>query len=231
MDAAAEVGEVFDRAKDQAQLVGSTLVSFAQGVGSATREAISDSALLAQLVANKRAPEGQPREWFKVYLDVLQNVGWVLQESGWTDRTAEGKAAEVNEKILELLTVALGPAPAALAIITAAVKALHGMAPSSPWITLFGRESEKASIARFQISLVEMGEKDEVLVSLFAFLIEAQNAITQVLFFKFKSAKASFNANDAKVSINQGALVDLGPIIRNKVRAYQVDYLSSIRDI
>src|SRR5688572_29263090 len=50
----AEAGAVFEQAKNQAQVVGSALFSFSKGVDVGIREAISDSALLAQLVANKR---------------------------------------------------------------------------------------------------------------------------------------------------------------------------------
>jgi len=231
-DAATEAGEIFEKAKTQAQVVGSGLFSFAQGVDASVREAISDSALLAQLVANKKFSAAHaPLDWFKEYSDVLQNVGWTLQESGWDDYTAMGKAGEVHEKILEVMAVALGPAPAALAIIAATVNALKGMKPDSSWLTIFSRESQQAKIARFQIGLVEKDEAGDVFVKLLACLIEAQNTITQVLFFKFKDAKASFRANSAKVSINHSSVTDLGPAIRSKVRAYQADYLSSIVDL
>jgi hypothetical protein len=231
-DAATEAGEVFDQAKSQAQVVGSGVFSFAQGVTAGDREAISDSALLAQLIANKQvSAEQQPLEWFAAYSTVLQTVGWTIQESGWTDYSAEGTAVEVNEKIIEVMTVALGPAPAALAIVTATIHALKGMNASSPWITIFSRESQKARIARFQIGLVEKDAGSDVFVSLLACLIEAHNNITQVLFFKFKDAGASFRANSAKVSINRSALADLGPKIRNKIRAYQADYLSTVLNV
>lgn len=231
-DAAATAGEVFDKAKAQAQVVGSGVFSFAQGVTADVREAISDSALLAQLVANKQASaEKNPLDWFEVYSKVLQNIGWTLQEGQWTDYTAKGTALEVHEKILEVMTVALGPSAAALAIITATVNALKSMNSGSPWITIFNRESQKAKIARFQIGLVDKEETGDVFVSLLACVIEAHNNITQVLFFKFRDAGATFKANGAKVSVNRPALTDLGPAIRTKVRAYQVDYLSTVLDV
>ncbi|HSY47472.1 MAG TPA: hypothetical protein VLC46_01550 [Thermoanaerobaculia bacterium] len=100
MDAAADTGVVFDEAKAQAQVVGSGVFAFAQGVANDVREAISDSALLAQLVANKRtSAERDPLQWFAAYSEVLQNVGWTLQAAEWTDYTSEGTAAEVHEKI------------------------------------------------------------------------------------------------------------------------------------
>jgi hypothetical protein len=231
-DATADADEVFDKSKSQAQVVGSGIFSFAQGVTADVREAISDSALLAQLVANKQASsDAHPLDWFAAYSKVLQNVGWTIQESGWTDYTARGTAVEVNEKIIEVMTVALGPAPAALAIVTATITALKAMNANSPWITIFSRESQKARISRFQIGLVEKDDDSDVFVSLLACLIEADNNITQVLFFKFRNAGASFKANSGKVSINRSALTDLGPSIRSKIRAYQTDYLSTVLTI
>jgi hypothetical protein len=231
-DAATEASEVFDTAKQQAQVVGSGLFSFAKGVTAETRDAISDSALLAQLVANKRFSfDNAPKEWYGAYQEVLQNVGWASQVRGWADYTAEGAAVEVNEKIIEVLTVAMGPPASALTIIKAAVDMLQNMSPETSWFTIFNRESAKANIARFQIGLVETGEEDDVFVTLLACLIQARSSVTQVLVFKFRNAKANFEANSGKVSINRDALKDLGPVIRNKVRAYQTDYVSSIKEI
>jgi hypothetical protein len=232
LDIAAETGEAFDQTKKQAQVVGSGLFSFAEGVGADVREAISDSALLAQLVANKRVTfEQDPITWFRTYAEVLENVGWTLQEGGWSDYTSRGTSGEVHEKIVDVLTIALGPAPAALAIVVAAVGALKAMKPDSSWIKIFSRESQKAKLARFQIGLVEKEDAGQVFVSLLACLIEAKTTITQVLFFKFKDAQAAFKANGSKVSINRASLAELGPTIRKKIKAYQADYLSSIVDI
>lgn len=232
MDAAADAGVVFDKAKNQAQVVGSGIFSFAEGVDAQVREGISDSALLAQLHANKQVKfEKDPERWFSVYGELLENVGWTLQDKGWSDYSADGSQAEVNEKILELLTVALGVAPTALAVVTATITALKGMTPNSPWFTVFNREVQKANMARFQIGLVSKNKDDDVTVSLVACIIKATNAITQVLFFKWKEAHASFRANNLNVSINRPSLIDLGPDIRNRIRAYQADYLSSIKDV
>jgi hypothetical protein len=231
-DAAEEAGQVFDKAKNQAQVIGSGVFSFATGVTAEVREAISDSALLAQLVANKRVDvEAKPLDWFKTYFDVLQNLGWTMQEAGWDDYTTSGVAAEVHEKIVEIMTAVLAPVPGALAIITATVNALKGMNPGSSWLTIFSRETQKARIAKFQVGLVDKEADGEVFVSLLMCLIEADKAITQVLVFKISKEHARFRANSGKVSINRAALLGIGPGVRAKIRAYQADYLSSITDI
>jgi hypothetical protein len=230
--AATEASSAFDQTKTQTQVVGSGIFSFAQGVDAMVRESISDSALLAQLVANKRFNfEDAPHEWFKAYADVLQNVGWTLQEGSWSDYPVSGTGAEVNEKLIEVMTAILAPASGALSIITSTINALKAMSPDSSWITIFSRESQRAKIARFQTGLVDKDPTGDVFVALAACVVEAKNDITQVLFFKFKQAEAKFSAYSSKVSINRAALVDLGPAIRSKVRAYQTDYLSGIKDI
>lgn len=231
-DAATEASEIFDTAKTQAQVVGSSLFSFARGVDESVREAISDSVLLAQLVANKRASAHlAPVGWYAKYVEVLQNVGWVMQAGAWSDYTTQGMTSEVHEKIIEVLTVTLGPSAAGMAIVKSALDALAAMKEGGSWFTIFSREAQHAKIARFQVGLVETGANDDVFVSLLACLIEAKKAITQVLFFKFREEQASFSASNSKVSINRPSLTDLGPVIRAKVRAYQNDYLSSIRNL
>jgi hypothetical protein len=227
-------GEVFDKAKTQAQIVGAGVFSFAPGVAAEVRQGVSDSVLLAQLLANKGvSAEEKPLEWFRAYFDVLQKVGWIVQESTWTDYTAQGTAVEVHDKILEVMTAVLGASAAAIAVITATVHALSGMNPNSPWMTLFNRESQKARLARFQIGLVEKEENSEISLSLLACLIEAHSDITQVFFFKFKNSGATFRANSGNLFIDRTHLndPDMSRIIREKIRAYQTNYLSSILDL
>ena len=231
-DATAEASEVFTTAKAQAQVVGSGLFSFAEGVTADTREAISNSALLAQLVANKQAlAEQEPLEWYAAYRDVLQNIGWVIQDQDWADYTAEGTAGEVHQQVIEVLEVALGPAATALNIVRSAMDMLKAMAPGNSWLTIFNRESQHARIARFQVGLVEKGEAADVFVLMLACLIEARASVTQVLVFKFRTEHASFKASTAKVSIDSASLQQLLPAIRSKVRAYQLDYVSSIKNL
>ena len=113
--------------------MGSGLFSFANGVDAEVPEAISNSALLAQLHANKQVKfEDDPQRWFSTYSEVLANVGWDIQDRGWSDFQAGGTDAEINEKIVDLLTVALGAGATALAVVISMFTALMGMNPSSP---------------------------------------------------------------------------------------------------
>lgn len=231
-DAADAPGEVFDTAREQALVVGSGMFAFTVGVTEEVREAISDSALVAQLVANtSTSSQNDPIKWFEEYSGCLQKLGWTLQEGAWSDYTKKGSATEVHEQISAVLAAVLGPGAAALTIITATVAALKKMEPTSPWIRIFGRESQQGKIGRFQVGLVKKGKKDDVFVSLLACLVEAESSVTQTLVFKWRAAVVSFRANHSKVSINTASLKELAPEIRKRTRAYQRDYVSRVFNI
>jgi hypothetical protein len=129
--------------------------------------------------------------------------------------------------MLAILAAVLGPAPAALAIVTASVNVLN---PRSSWIRIFTRESQRARITWFQLGGVEQ-HAGTISMSMLACVIEATSSITQVLLFKFRQERASFRASHPKLATTRSSLIDLHPKIRAKVRAYQSLYVNSIADL
>lgn len=222
---------VFSTAKNQATIIKQDVFAFMSGTEDVLRKAISDSSLLAQLVADKKIEDKDDLTgWYDAYFEVLRNIGWVVQDQGWAVYEESGDGFEVHEKIAEVASVLLGPAPAALAVVKATLDALTGMNDDSPWITFFNRETTESKAARFQISLVQP-EAGGLVVSMMAFSIKAKRKITQVLFFKIKDNSAVLRNKSATVSINVDALKDLSPLIDEKTRAFQRDYFRSLPEL
>ncbi len=220
---------IFETTKQQAAVVGSDVIAFVPGVESDMREAISDSALLAQLVANRKNPDKEDVfRWFKSYFEVLQTIGWTVQDTGFVEYSESGDGFEVHERILDFAAVALGPVPAALAVVTATLNALKEVGSDAGWITIFNRETQHSKAGRFQISVAQPDAGGGVLVTMMAFAIKAQKTVTQVLFFKVKEAEATLQKHDGKASINVDALRNLKEPIRKKVRDFQTSYLASL---
>lgn len=229
MSAEDAAGQVFEEAKDQAKLVGSEVMSFMSGVEADLRAAIADSALLAQLAAGKKVPNGEDVfGWYDSYFDILRNLGWLVQDSGFSEVSESGSGFEVHEKIMLLAAVLLGPAPAALAIVKATLDGLKAMQPDSELITIFNRETLHAEAARFQVSVVQPATGGDAVVSMIAFGISADKQVTQVLFFKIKKSRATLRSNSAKLSIGREALLDLAPDIGRRVRAFQRSFIAEI---
>ena len=184
---------------------------------------------LAQLVANRKNPDKEDvLGWFGDYFEVLQSIGWTVQDNGFVEFSESGDGFEVHEKILEFAAVALGPAPAALALVTATLTALKDVGSNAGWITIFNRESQHSKAGRFQISVAQPVGDGGVMVTMMAFAIRAEKTVTQVLFFKVKNTEATLRKNDGKASINMDALRDLREPIRKKVRDFQGSYVAGL---
>jgi hypothetical protein len=226
------VDQIFDTAKNQAAVVGSEVVSFVSGVTAERRDAIVNSSLLAQLVAKQKVSDpDRIYDWYDAYFDVLTNIGWVVQDKSFAVYHESSQNFEAHKAILAVAATLLGAAPTALALVSSALKALESMNESSPWITIFSRESQNARTARFQISLAEQDANGQFFVSLMAFGLEAKSSITQVLFFKAKANDATLRHYAGRVTINTNVLDGISGAIREKLSGHAGNYIKALPDL
>src|SRR6476620_2945205 len=91
----------FDRARQQALLVGSDVLSFDTGVEAEFREAISDTALIAQLAATKQLGSNpDPIAYFDAYFSIVGNLGWATQVRDTAEYKLATDGAQVHEAII-----------------------------------------------------------------------------------------------------------------------------------
>jgi len=141
---------------------------------------------------------------------------------------------DVHEAIMAVAAVLLGPgAVAAVPLIEATLKALNSMDTSTPWITLFNRESRRANTASFQIALAEPEQtgSDRLTVSLMAFSLTASMTITQVLFVKVQNNEANLKRFTTKAEINLSVLDSVQSTLQQKVASFTTSYLSALPDL
>lgn len=213
---------VFDKTKDQASVVGSDVVAFVQGLTPEQRQDVVNATMLAQLVAKSKVKNPQTLDdvlkWYDEYFDVLDNIGFVVQNRGFAQFAEKGTQVEVHEAIIEVAKVALGAAPTALLLVTKTLESLKSMNEGSPWITLFQRETRSAKTAHFQVTLAAPDKDGGLLITLLAFGMEAKSTLTQVLFFKVKKDEATLRNANGNVSINPNILAHVRPTIEKKLQ-------------
>src|SRR5580692_2673378 len=95
----------------------------------------------------------------------------------------------------------LGPAAAASSIVLGVLNGLKDMNASSPWITLFNRQSQHASGAKFQVTYVDSDATGQPQLTLVCFAVNAQKTLTQVLFFKFTSQTLQLKQSTGKLGV------------------------------
>ena len=218
----------FEETRRQALLVGSNILSFDTGVEAEFREAVSDSALLAQLIASRTVDSSNPIAWFDCYFSTLGSLGWVTQARDTALYSIRVDGMEVHEAILEVVSAFIGNAPAALALVKLSLESLKKMDAGSPLITLFRRESQQATTGRFQFTTVRADADMGLLAEAMAFALHAEKDITQILFFKLHKTKARMQRSLGTVSLNRMALTSLRPLVRRKVESHLAQQVANL---
>ena len=196
------------------------------------RRDIVNSALLAQLVANKRVPDAtRVFDWYDAYFEALSNIGWVIQTRQFVQHVEQSDRFEAHEAILAVAATLLGSAATSLQVVKATLDALKSLKQNSPWITLFHRESQRASTARFQVTLAEEAPAGQFLVTLMAFGLNAKGTLTQVLFFKFQSNDVELKHASGSVTINEQVIMAVRDDIAGKLVGYAQNYIRTLPDL
>ena len=221
----------YDGGVQQAVTIGSQISEFAEAVPIELRPYIDNAFLLAQLAANFHIEEygGGSSEWYDKYEEVLLNVGWVIENKGDAFHKVSGMSLEVHKEIIPIITLALGPAAAAASVVVAALRGLSAMDKDKPWITLFDRESQRATANQFQISYVDVDGNQMPRLTLTSFELSATRSVTQVLFFKFSNTDATLSHNETKMSINQMAFDAAKDVVSNRVSTRTQGYLTDLK--
>lgn len=185
----------------QLNVVASNLVTYPKDTPRRVRDVVDAWVLAAQKHASSKVPDpSNARAWAGAYNDFLLTTGWRRAQDLENTSDTRVVGGTVHNKILTLAAAVLGPAaPAALAMITLALKALDEMDDDSPWITLFDRRGHSTRSVGFQIANCEAND-DAAALTTIDYVVEAREVMTQVLFFKFRSQSAFMEAS-AKVLV------------------------------
>jgi hypothetical protein len=225
-------GSGLETSAQRTVVVGCDIISFVDGVTPERRQALVNSSLLAQLVAKKRVPNpSRIYEWYDAYFDALGNLGWAVQERGFAVHQQTSENFSAHQAILAVAETLLAGAPASLALVKSTLDALRSMDTTSPWVTLFARESQSANSAKFQVSLVNSDEQGPFGVTMMAFGLEATSTITQVLFFKAKQNSATLRQYSGKITIDTDVLDGIRDGIRKKLLGISENYILSLPDL
>ncbi len=212
----------------QGAVVDSNIVTFPEGTPLEVRNAVGSWLIFAQRAASAKVPDrDKVADWVSAYHDALLRTGWVRRgdAEAWSEEKVVGST--VYEKILAVIAVALGPAPAALAIVTAALQSLQAMNKDSSWITLFDRRGRSATAVGFQVANCEATEGGAALHAI-DFQVHAHQVLTQVLFFKFTQREASMSRRAVFLDLTPDALAKYGPVIQGRVEEAVLDSIAAI---
>jgi hypothetical protein len=218
-------------AQHKAAVVGSSLLTFEDGVPALRRETLLNSSLLAQLVANKTEPgPGELENWYDCYFQSLSQLGFVTVERSFTKVQSAENEFSAHSAILSVAAAFLGETTSAYILLFKALKALRQMDQDSPWIQIFRRETRTKKTAKMQLGAVT-DAGNGVAMSLMAFELNSTSDITQILFFRSKQADVTFRESHAKTAIDGAVLDGIQPALQKKLLARAADFIFGLPDL
>jgi hypothetical protein len=186
---------------EQSFLNAKSLVSFVSKVNGQKRKDVLNSVLIAQLVANKKFPnEDQILDWYKSFIEVLNNLGWAIEQAEFSEFETSGTIFEVENAIIDILTTAFGGT--FITVIKKTLSAIKDLADSNGHITAFEKNTHSMQKGAFQIGLA-MEENDTVALQLGTFLLTSDNQIKKILFFKSIKDSTKLNYCSRKGTLNE----------------------------
>jgi hypothetical protein len=213
----------------QAVVVASQMAEFTPKVPQTTRPVLSHGLLLGQLAADKAAGETPDIfRWYDAYSLVMRRIGWLLQDIDFKDEQLAESDLEAHKAIIPVITTILGPAAAAASIIISVLEGLDKMNKGSDWLTLYERKSLSAQGGKFQMSYIDADPGGDVTMKTAFFGIDAQQKITQVLFFRFSNKTARLKGASSEMTLSAELLDDIASPLREKVAPFIVENIKNI---
>ena len=172
--------------KDQGFVNGGSLTSFTSGLSSTHRSDVLNSTLLAQLAASKHHDRiKETEEWYKIYVQVLGKIGWVIQNFEFERYEADSQTMKVSKAILDVVNGILSPYE-----IGAVQRVLESLRSSQnePWWELFDRKSTgPGKNGNFQVIPCHEDSSGQVVMALGSFYFTATARQEHWLWFQYNS--------------------------------------------
>ena len=190
-----------------------SLVSFTAGVKPEQKSDVMNSTLLAQLAANKKYNrEINTREWYTEYREVLENIGWVVQEFSFVEMDTKGSSFSVQDVVVKVLgAIASGNQ---LAVAVALVDHRHGGTDGR--VVLFEKETHSLHQGCFQIAAAT-SSNGVVVMKMGAFYFSTQEDVKNVLWWRFKSNNTRFYTGSQVINLDNDVYSRVRDLVINKL--------------
>ncbi len=205
---------------------GGSVVSFVGNISQSGKTDVLNSFLLAQLASNKKYDRyKQPKEWYKFYVTVLENIGWTLQGFNFKDVTENQQGFTINKSVLKILTAMLtGPE---IAAITAALIALETLADDDGRLQVFKSESSSDKGGNFQVASATE-TNGSLAVNLGGFYLGWETNQTDVLWIRWKSYGLTIWSAVQPATLNQQYYDKIKANVEAKLGANATKFISDL---
>lgn len=191
---------------DRASVVGDAILAFVSGMSEQNKEDIQHSYLFASLVANKQYPaDEQGKEWFHLFLAVMQDCGWTIVQKYYDSVSASGKSFRMDQLALRILgsavTAAMVPGPTSLLMLKVASDAIAALQASERPLRLFDQNIQTSGSGGFGVGTCHQTPDGEVILALGAVRFIKRTNQTKVLFVDWDSSSVDLYRGECHMTM------------------------------
>lgn len=189
------------KTEPSAAVVDGSLISFVANLPLQSQQDVLNSTLLAQLAANKQFDrEKQTVEWYKFYRNVLENLGWVVQEFSFLKYHPSGNSFTVDQAVIKILeAIATG---AEVAVVAATIGALKALGADSGPMVLWNSATSSVSAGNFQIGVANLSG-GVVMLKIGAFYFTTTQTTDSFLWFSYSSSQMDLYHGGQPMNLNE----------------------------
>ena len=179
-----------------------SLVSFTNRVKGQQKDDVLNAALFGQLAAEYQYNrETQTVQWYNYYSDVMEKIGWVMQDFEFQHYQVSGGKFSMDKVVIDILSaIATGDE---IVVATEVLSALKNLADDDGRIVLFEHHSYNNQAGNFQIIPCNQDDSGQVVMALAGFHFQAKQDTTKFLFFEWDSDSVDIYKSVQVVTLNQ----------------------------
>jgi len=220
---------------DRASIVGDGVVSFVSGMSEQNKTDIQHTYLFASLVANKKYPrDEQGKEWYQLFLQVMQDSGWTILQKYYDTVSASGKSFKMDQLALKVLGSAVAaaavPGPTSALMLKVAGDALAALQASDKPLQLFDQNIKESGAGGFGLATCNESEHGEVIMALGSVRFIKRTNQTKVLFVDWDSSSVDLYKGESHMTMvpaivartRATIIAKLGDRAQTKIDEYEI---------
>lgn len=220
---------------DRASIVGDGILAFVSGMSEQNQADIQHSYLFASLVANKQYPrDEQGKEWYQLFLQVMQDCGWTILQKYYDSVAASGKSFKMDQLVLKILGSAVAaaavPGPTSLLMLKVAGDAIAALQANDRPLQVFDQNIKESGTGGFGVAACHETQQGEVILALGAVRFIKRTNQTKVLFVNWDSSSVDLYRGECHMTMvpaiisrtRATVIAKLGDRAQKKIEEYEI---------
>jgi hypothetical protein len=206
---------------------GNAVPTFVEGIRGQHLFDVLNATLLAQLAANAQYDrEQEPIPWTRYYGRVLENIGFVVPEFSFFGLRSKEARFSMDEAVLKVIAAIMTQRQVELA--KASIEAIQSLRSDDRRLQIFRRNSSDNRAGNFQISSVGESAAGIVSLKLSAFHFKTDEQVTDVLWFRFRSASTTLQATRTTLVLNDQVYDRLRQAVLDKLGNRGLNFIGGL---